>query len=201
MSDERVDGRTLRYQHRRGEILDAVLEHLLEHGIHDTSIRKLAAAVGISHVTLRHHFGTRDELLVEVGRLIRAREPVPESVGDHPDAPEEIIRELWAWWTAPENLRYLRLMYEAYGLALQKPDLFQGVLQSTDPLWLDDARRLALSAGCPEDEVEAFATLLVAQLRGLLLDILTSGDEERVGTGLDLLIRSLAAERLAWVAG
>ncbi len=199
MSDERVDGRTLRYQHRRSEILEAVLDYLLDNGIHDLSMRRLATAVGISHVTMRHHFGSKDELMVEVAGLVRAREPIPEAATDHyPDTPEEGLRDLWRWWTRPENLRYYRLMFEAYGLALQKPELFQGVLGSTEPLWLADARRLSRSAGCPEEDLEAFSTLLVAQLRGLLLDILATGDEARVGAGLDYLVDSLAGERQAW---
>ncbi|WP_219996456.1 TetR/AcrR family transcriptional regulator [Nocardioides humi] len=72
-----MDGRALRYRHRRAEILAAVLDYLLENGVHGLSFRKLGTAVGVSHVTMRHHFGTKDELLLEVMELIRTREPVP----------------------------------------------------------------------------------------------------------------------------
>ncbi|WP_219996457.1 hypothetical protein [Nocardioides humi] len=89
-------------------------------------------------------------------------------------------------------------MYEAYGLALQSPAAYQGFLQSTVPHWIEDTRRLALDAGCPPERVDAFATLLVAQLRGLLLDLLTTGDDERVEDALDLLVEGLAAEHRAW---
>lgn len=195
MDTSRPDGRALRYRHRRGEILEAILEFLLANGIQGMSFRKLAAAAGISHVTLRHHFGSKDELLLEIFDLIRGREPVPD---DDVSNPADTIRTLWAWWTSPENLRYLRLMFEAYGMALQQPDKYQGFLQSTEPHWLDDTRRLALAAGCPEDEVDAQATLLVAQLRGLLLDLLTTGDEARVSSAVDLLAEQVDAQQRAW---
>ncbi|RZI53447.1 MAG: TetR/AcrR family transcriptional regulator, partial [Pseudonocardia sp.] len=37
MNAERVDGRTLRYQHRRPELLAAATEYVLDHGIGDVS--------------------------------------------------------------------------------------------------------------------------------------------------------------------
>ncbi len=197
MSEQRTDGRALRYRNRREEILASVLDHLLEHGIHGLSFRKLGAAVGVSHVTLRHHFGTKDELLLAVMELIRTREPVPAELPTD-RGPEDVVRQLWRWWTQPENLRYYRLMYEAYGLALQSPTVYQGFLQSTVPHWVEDTRRLALEAGCPPERADALATLLVAQLRGLLLDLLTTGEDDRISDALELLVEGLVAERRAW---
>ncbi|WP_372442035.1 TetR/AcrR family transcriptional regulator [Nocardioides limicola] len=49
------------------------------------SYRTLAAAVGVSHVTLRHHFGAKEELLAEVFDLIRAREPIPDDLSPGTD--------------------------------------------------------------------------------------------------------------------
>jgi AcrR family transcriptional regulator len=176
-----------------------VLSYLLDEGLQGLSFRKLASAVGISHVTLRHHFGSKDELVLEVFELIRDREPVPEHLPEG-EPPEEVLRLLWSWWTAPENLRYLRLMYEAYGDALRQPDTYREFLQSTIPHWLDDARRMTLAAGCPADRADAFATFIVAQLRGLLLDLLTTGDQVRAEAGLALLIESLQLMSRTWPA-
>jgi DNA-binding transcriptional regulator YbjK len=39
---EQIDGRTLRYQHRRSELLDAVGEYVLDHGIATLSLRRVA---------------------------------------------------------------------------------------------------------------------------------------------------------------
>ena len=40
MTTERVDGRTLRFQHRRPELLDAATEYVLDHGIANLSLQK-----------------------------------------------------------------------------------------------------------------------------------------------------------------
>ncbi|WP_229052493.1 TetR/AcrR family transcriptional regulator [Aeromicrobium sp. Leaf350] len=199
MSDERPDGRALRYQHRKGEILEKVLQYLLDEGLDGLSFRKMATAVGISHVTLRHHFGTKDEMLLEVFDLIRAREPVPDELPQDMSI-EDVVHGLWSWWTEPSNLRYLSLMFSAYGLALQKPQTYDGFLQSTIPHWIEDTRRIGLAAGCPPDQVDAYATLLVAQLRGLLLDLLSTGDEPRINDALALLTENLRITRLTWQA-
>ena len=116
VSEPRVDGRTLRFQHRRPEILEAVMEHVLEHGLGDLSLRSLAAAVGVSHVTLRHHFGSKEELVAELFDEIRARQEIPADVAAEDGA--ALLRRLWRDWTGEPGLRQFRLLFEAYGQAL-----------------------------------------------------------------------------------
>src|SRR4051812_8312839 len=59
-----TDGRSLRYQHRRPELLAVVAEYLLDSGVGALSLRTAAEAIGVSHATLLRHFGTKDELIV-----------------------------------------------------------------------------------------------------------------------------------------
>ncbi|WP_414171570.1 TetR/AcrR family transcriptional regulator [Clavibacter tessellarius] len=72
MGDDPVDGRRLRYAHRRGELLRAATEHVLEHGLDDLTLRGLADGVGVSHATLVHHFATRDGLIAEIVERVLA---------------------------------------------------------------------------------------------------------------------------------
>ena len=44
-NEGRVDGRTLRYQHRRPELLAAATEYVLDNGIGDLSLRDMARAL------------------------------------------------------------------------------------------------------------------------------------------------------------
>ncbi|WP_308210226.1 TetR family transcriptional regulator [Actinomadura madurae] len=48
---------------RRVEILDAVLDHLAEHGMSGLSMRPIAQALGQSTRVLTHHFADKDALL------------------------------------------------------------------------------------------------------------------------------------------
>ncbi|WP_222842029.1 hypothetical protein [Cystobacter ferrugineus] len=64
VDEEHIDGRRLRYQHRRPELLNDIADYVLEHGVGGLAMRPLAVALGVSHGTLLHHFIYR--LLFEV---------------------------------------------------------------------------------------------------------------------------------------
>lgn len=49
----------------RGQILDAALEIFAEKGFDATSVREIAAKVGINHALIRHHFQNKEELWKE----------------------------------------------------------------------------------------------------------------------------------------
>ena len=51
---------------KREEILSTALEVIAKNGYHKTSIRELAAAVGLSQTGLLHYFGTKEELFVAI---------------------------------------------------------------------------------------------------------------------------------------
>src|SRR3954447_20053662 len=68
---------TLRGERRREELLGAVVDHVLEHGLRDFSLRRAAAEAGTSHRILLYHFGTTSELRREV--LAEIRRPVIEA--------------------------------------------------------------------------------------------------------------------------
>ncbi|WP_238395525.1 TetR/AcrR family transcriptional regulator [Mycolicibacterium sp. CBMA 295] len=70
--NSRVDGRTLRYQHRRPELLAAATEYVLDHGIGDLSLRNMARALGVTHATLLRHFSSKEDLILQVIAKIRS---------------------------------------------------------------------------------------------------------------------------------
>ena len=200
MTEQQVDGRSLRFQHRRPEVLDAVMEHVLEHGITELSFRSLGKAVGLSHVTLRHHFGTKDDLVAEIFDVIRARAPIPQELAPAEDG-SALIRDLWAGWADERGQRYFRLFFEAYGQALMHPDRYQHFLNGVVTNWLGVVTHLAISAGCPADEAPRFATVLLAQIRGLQLDLLATGDTARVQDALDSILASVETAQAGWQPG
>ncbi len=64
---------------RRQEILDRAIEVFARRGAERTSLRAIAAEIGVSHSALTHYFPSREELLVEVyreaSRQLDARHP------------------------------------------------------------------------------------------------------------------------------
>jgi AcrR family transcriptional regulator len=64
---------------RRQEILDSAIEVFAQRGTDRTSLRTIAARVGVTHAALIHHFGSLEQLLVEVykesARRLEQRDP------------------------------------------------------------------------------------------------------------------------------
>lgn len=70
---------------RRAEIVDAAMAVFAEHGYRRISLRQIAEQLGTSHVTLLHHFGSKDALLEAVltEREERDRPVREEILGRH----------------------------------------------------------------------------------------------------------------------
>jgi AcrR family transcriptional regulator len=179
---------------RQVELLDRAYRYVLEHGIGELSLRPLAAAIGSSPRVLLYLFGSKEGLIREL--LARARTDelaILESV-HHPewhdvDALPDLARSIWSWLVVAEHRAVLRLWVEAYGRSLVDPEGPWGSFaRSTVDDWL-----AVLASALPPGERrgsagEAECTLVLAVLRGALLDLLATGDVERVTAGVERLL-------------
>ncbi len=202
---DRVDGRKLRYAGRRDELLRAVTDYVLEHGVGNLAIRPMAEAVGVSHATLLNHFGTKENLITEVVDLLRQQSmpidpdmPIPDEVAA--DAAGAIAL-WWQEWTRPEYLPSLRLMFEVYGQALLHPARYERFFDDVVGGWLRFFTRVAEAAGCPESELEQTGTTLFAVMRGLQLDLVATGDTSRTDGALQLITAEVARRQALWASG
>lgn len=162
---------------RRTELLDLAYRYVLERGLGELSLRPLAAAVGSSTGVLMFLFGSKDGLITEL--LARARaEEMAVLDGVRANAVDGDLRAaaeaVWDWLVAPRHRAVLGLWLEAYARSLIDPDgPWAGFAAATVRDWL------ALLDGIGPDGA-ADRTLLLAVLRGGLLDLLATGDVERV---------------------
>jgi len=196
---DRVDGRRLRYQHRRGDLLEAIGEYVLDHGVASLSLRSIAGAVGVSHVTLQHHFGTKDELVAEIVEHLLERTLTPE--GDYSDVDSPgALSGLWSLWTSPAGQRDIRLFIEVLGQGLfDSPGYLPAVQRSIEHRIELIAANLVL-LGCPQEEARPYATSLLAVLRGLMLDLLVTGDRERIAASVEIVLSGAARNLESWSA-
>lgn len=192
MSKTRVDGRTLRHQHRRPQLLAAATEYVLDHGIIEVSLRDIAAGLGVTHATLLRHFSTKEDLLLEVvGRIrsdfrsellddqqLRAVQPV-----------SQLLRLTWTRLCQPHEQRQFILLFELVGRAARQPDRIAALAESLVTDWVDMLAEQLTRAGSPAQDAEELATLLLAQVRGLQLDLLLTGERARVDRALESTIR------------
>lgn len=174
----------------RQRLLDAAIDYTAEHGISDLSLRSLAAALGTSHRMLIFHFGSKEGLWVEISRTVDARQR-EQLAGFPPDPHQPVGETSRAWWkrlSAPELWPYERLCFELYGQALQgRPhtaEFLGGIIDD----WVDPLVAATVGVGVPEAQVRAHVRLGVAVTRGLLLDLLATGDTEAVDQAMEAFI-------------
>ena len=155
-------------------LLDACTDHALEHGLPDR-LEPLTAATGTSARMLLYHFGTRDALLHAV--LRRARQRQLATFGDllrvRPAEPYTVtLANAWTALSGPTVQPYLRMFGQWRESAARQmwPDLHRAA--TTD--WLGPLEEGLRSIGRPE-----LATLVLAVIRGLLMDLDATGDGAR----------------------
>ncbi len=179
---------------RRAELLDAVVDYTIDHGFSEVSWRPVAAAVGVSPTTLVHHFGTKEQMLVEILGRLRERvfEATREVAGERPDL-ATAARAVWSRSSNSQLESEFRLFFAVYGRALQAPQQFAGFLDRVVADWMN---ALINAQGPDTDPVTATrrATLVIATIRGLLLDLLATGDVRRVQDAAQNFLASLESE-------
>jgi AcrR family transcriptional regulator len=172
----------------RRNLLDATIDHVARHGVGELSLRQLAAALGTSHRMLIYHFGSKEGLLTEVVRVVEERQRDALADLDAGLSPVEVARQFWARLT-DESLRgNERLFFELYGQALQGRPGTTALLDGVIDDWLAPISALSRRFGLPEDQTEAHARLGLAVARGLLLDLVTTGDVDAVNRAMELFI-------------
>ena len=175
----------------RERLLEGAMEYVARNGVGDLSLRGLASALGTSHRMLSYHFGSREGLLIEVIRAVEAqqRAALAEMLAD-PDAgsPEETMRRMWRRVADPALWPNERLFFEVYAQALQGSPHALPLLDGIVELWVEPIAALAVAAGRPEAEARAEARLGVAVTRGLLLDLLATGDIAGVDAAMEVFI-------------
>ena len=179
----------------RRKLLDAAIDHIANRGISDLSLRELAAAIGTSHRMLIHHFGGREGLWVAVVREVEERQRA--LVGDVvPDESATFAEAMRAWWqhiSDPSLWPNERLFFEIYGQALQgRPgttELLDGIVDA----WLEPAAAALEAYGIADGR--PVARLGVAVTRGLLLDLLATGNRAAVDAAMEAYIALLDAAR------
>ncbi|MFF7144133.1 TetR/AcrR family transcriptional regulator [Streptomyces nodosus] len=169
---------------RQAELLEAAYRYALAHGLADLSLRPLAEAIGSSPRVLLYLFGSKDGLLQALLERARSDELALLDGAGRPGRPTGLapaVEHVWTWLAAKEHRPLLRLWAEAYTRSLVQPDgAWAGFARATVDDWL------GVLADCqPPSERDSRdgatrRTLALAVLRGALLDLLATNDEQRL---------------------
>jgi AcrR family transcriptional regulator len=176
----------------RDRLLEAAVEHALDAGIADLSLRELAAAIGTSHRMLIYHFGSREGLLVAVANAVEDRERASALDAGTSEAD---IRRFFRRVTDPKLWPQERLFFELYVHALLGRPGTEAFLDRVVESWVAPIAERLVEDGADERSARAEARLHVAVVRGLILDLLATGDRKGVTAAFERYLRFLARER------
>ena len=171
----------------REALLAAVVEYVSAHGLGDLSLRQLAAAIGTSHRMLIYHFGSREGLMVAVVRAVEAaqRAFLAEFAADDSLTPVEVMRRMWRRLADASLWPSERLFFEIYSQALQGRPGTAGLLDDIVDSWVEPMAEYARQRGLDPETARVDARLGVAVSRGLLLDLLATGDRAAVDAAVE----------------
>lgn len=160
--------------HIKNRLLDACTDYALAHGLPDR-LEPLATASGTSARMLIYHFGTRDALLRAV--LGHARRRQLDIFGDllrvRPDEPyTATLDRAWTSITGSDGRPYLRMFGQLRESAEQR--LWPDFRRTATTDWLGPLKDGLRGIGRPE-----LATLVLAVIRGLLMDLDATADTAR----------------------
>jgi AcrR family transcriptional regulator len=180
------------------ELLDHVVVYLAERGLAQTTLRPMAAALGVSINRLMHHFGSKDELItaalaraieqqIEVQRKWLVRSPRLTQV--------ELYRRWWKWLnTSPHNLALVRLNYEAATLEPAVTGLAGEVRADQIGVWRHDVEQRLVAEGLKPERAALEASLIKATFTGLVMDLFATGEKRRLTNALEKWLSRLSDE-------
>jgi AcrR family transcriptional regulator len=185
-------GRQQDGQAPRDRLLAAAVDYVLAHGLGDLSLRDLAGAIGTSHRMLIYHFGSKEGLLVAIVRAIEENERnfLAGLAADPAAGPVEATRIMWGRLADPAMWPSERLFFEVYSQALQGRPGTAGFARDMVESWVELAAD-ANPFGLPAASARADARLGVAVMRGLLLDLLATGDHAAVDAAFERWINAI----------
>jgi AcrR family transcriptional regulator len=186
---------------RRAELLDLAYQYAVQRGRTDITLRPIAAAIGSSPRVLIYLFGSKEGLIRALLGRSRAEEiallaELRDSASSSRDTLGEATLRIWSYLADEARRPLMRLWLDGYARSLSQPaGPWAGFARDSVGDWLtlladmQRAERRNSPAGLAE------RTLVLAVLRGALLDLLSTDDETRATAAVRSLINRLAAGR------
>jgi len=171
----------------RDRLLAAAVDRAMDGGIADLSLRELAAAIGTSHRMLLYHFGSREGLLAAVTLAVEAAERA--SLAEVGPVSADDARRFWARYSDPRLWPQERLFFELYVHALRGRPGTEGFLDHAVNDWLGLLTAAIADGGISPRLAPVAARLSMAVTRGLLLDLLATGDTDAVTAAYELFLQ------------
>ena len=181
---------------RRRELLDRVTDDLAVNGLVDFSLRRAARAAGTTHKVLLYHFDGAEDLLAQaifqlrerrIGNALAAiaREPERQTLAAR-------VRAVWSALVGEES----RVLDQAIGLMMYDSARYAELGRGASQQYLPSLLSVCPPEWSDQRKLEV-SEMILAALRGFLIDWLTSGNTTGVEAGFEALTRALEREEAA----
>ena len=170
---------------RKEQLRDAALAYLVEHGLTGVSLRPMAAQLGTSARILIFHFRSKEGLMTEVMEELHARLQASFlKLSESPDRSVPPLKRFWLWARDRKNFVYLRLLYESQIVAARNGKQYGRHLKKSSTDW----QRLVFQRLSESVRSQELATLCIAVFDGLFLELIVTGDRQRLTRAMDYFI-------------
>jgi AcrR family transcriptional regulator len=188
----------LRHTPRRQALLLAITDCMAETGLVNLSLREIARRIDISPPALIHHFGNKEKLLREALGAIHERDVALIHSAFACGSVTSALQALWRVHSRPAERRRQGAALEIQSIVQNDPGRFPNYHQHLTRPWIAAMHSALERAGCPKRERIALATLLMASYRGLINDLLATGESRRIQAAFDLLLDSTREMERSW---
>lgn len=176
------------------DLLARIVEIVRRTGLAGFSLDALSRQLGTSSRMLVHYFGSKDELL---GRIVYAlREDHVTSMEAQPVGSITDAIDLW-WNHYRANLADMQFFFHLTSRSFEEPEKFKEFSSTAVDLWVTYFYRSLQSDERSEAEALAIARLVLATVRGLMVNLLITGDVEHVEQSLSGFKRMLEQSALS----
>src|SRR6476659_2245986 len=178
---------------RRRELLDKVTDDLAVNGLVDFSLRRAARAASTTHKVLLYHFDGAEDLLAQAIFQLRERR-IGNALAAIAAGPEgqtlaQRVRAVWPALLGEES----RVLDQAIGLMMYDPVRYAELGRGASQQYLPSLLSICAPGWTGQRKLEV-SELILAVLRGFLVDARTSGDAAGIAAGFDALVRALERE-------
>ncbi|MEV6625111.1 TetR/AcrR family transcriptional regulator [Amycolatopsis sp. NPDC051106] len=182
---------------RRRELLAKITDDVAENGLVDFSLRRAARSAGTTHKVLLYHFDGVEDLLRQVVFALRERR-IGNALTAVAASSSTLAGRVRAAWESlrDEESELRRVLDQAMGLAMYDPGRYAALGRGASQQYLPTLVSFC-PPGWPEQRKFEVASMLLATLRGFLVDLLTSDDGSGAEAGFAALLRAVEREEAA----
>lgn len=183
-------------------------------GLRNTTLRPLAAELGVSPRTLLYQFGSKAQLMAAVVQRLRSRypalgglrrehfgppEPAPSAGIPWREQPHQVqerlatvVQRLWCEAKQPDMRPFFALYFELAALAIRDPESYRAAFCGIEQEWNDLITGELAAHGIDAETALLVANVVVTGYRGALQHALATGDWQQSDGVVRTLITTAA---------